>query len=84
MAWLLTELRQAGAGEAIRTLLARGPASHVDLYDPQAIAWLVAELRLAGDVEAIRTLATRVADLGGLDHLAYVADWLEQFRAAFP
>ena len=81
VAWLLTELRQAGAGEAIRTLLARGPASHVDLYDPQAIAWLVAELRLAGDGEAIRTLATRVADLGGLDHLAYVADWLEQFRA---
>jgi len=81
VAWLLTELRQAGAGEAIRTLLARDPASHVDLYDPQAIAWLVAELRLAGDVEAIRTLATRVADLGGHDHLAYVAEWLEQFRA---
>ena len=81
VAWLLTELRQASAGEAIRTLLARDPASHVDLYDRQAIAWLVAELRLAGDVEAIRTLATRVADLGGLDHLAYVADWLEQFRA---
>jgi uncharacterized protein YidB (DUF937 family) len=81
VAWLLTELRQAGAGEAIRTLLARDPASHVDLYDPQAIAWLVAELRLAGDIEAIRTLATRVADVGGLDHLAYLAGWLEQFRA---
>ena len=70
VARLLSELRQAGAGEAIRTLLARGPASHVDLYDPQAIAWPVAELRLAGDVEAILDLATRVADLGGLDHLA--------------
>jgi len=81
VAWLLTELREAGAGEAIRTLLDRDPASHVDLYDMQAIAWLVAELRLAGDVQAIRTLATRVADLGSLDHLAYVADWLEQFQA---
>ncbi len=81
VAWLLTELREAGEGEAIRSLLARDPASHVDLYDPQAIAWLVAELRLAGDVEAIRTLATRVADVGGLDHLAYAAEWLEQFRA---
>ena len=80
VAWLLTELRLAGAGEGIRTLLARDPASHVDLYDPQAIAWLVAELRLAGAGEAIGTLATRVADLGG-DHLAYVAECLEQFRA---
>jgi hypothetical protein len=81
VAWLLTELRQAGASEAIRTLLARDPASHVDLYDPQAIAWLVTELQLAGDVQAIRTLATRVADLGGLDHLPYLAEWLEQFQA---
>jgi hypothetical protein len=79
--WLLTELRQAGDGEAIRTLLARDPASHVDLYDPQAIAWLVAELALAGDGGAIRTLATRVAEVGGLDHPAYLAEWLEHFRA---
>ena len=82
VAWLLTELREAGADEAIRTLLGRGPASHVDLYDPQAIAWLVAELQLAGDVQAIRTLATRLADLGDLDQLASVAEWLEHFRAA--
>jgi hypothetical protein len=81
VAWLLTELREAGAHGAIRTLLARDPASHVDLYDPQAIAWLVAELQLAGDVQAIRTLATRVADRGGLDRLADLAEWLEQFRA---
>ena len=80
VAWLLTELREAGAGEAIRTLLARDPAGHVDLYDPQAIAWLVAELQLAGDVQAIRTLATRVADLSGPGHLAYLAEWLEHFR----
>ena len=78
---MLTELREAGADEAIRTLLARDPASHVDLNDPQAIAWLVAELQLAGDVQAIRTLATRVADLGGPDQLAYLAEWLEHFRA---
>ena len=79
--WLLTELRQAGAGEAVRTLLARDPASHVDLYEPPAIAWLVAELRLAGDAEAIRTLATRVAEVGDLDHPAFLAEWLEHFRA---
>lgn len=81
VAWLLTELREAGAAGAIRTLLARDPASHVDLYDPQGIGWLVAEFQLAGDVQAIRTLATRVADLGGLDHLAYLTEWLEQFLA---
>jgi hypothetical protein len=81
VAWLLTELRMADADEAIRTLLARDPASHVDLYDPQAIAWLVTELRLAGDIEAIRRLATRVADLGGLDHPAAAAEYLEHFRA---
>jgi len=79
--WLLTELREAGAGEAIRGLLARDPASHVHLYHWEAIAWLVAELRLAGDVAAIRTLATRVADQGGLDDMAYLAEWLEQFQA---
>jgi len=81
VAWLLTELREAGAGEAIRRLLARDPARHVDLYDPQAIAWLVAELQLAGDVQAIKTLATRVTEWGALDHVAYLAEWLEHFRA---
>ena len=69
------------ACEAIRTLLDRDPASHVDLSDPQAIAWLVAELQLARDVQAIRTLATRVADRGGPGHLAFLAEWLEHFRA---
>jgi hypothetical protein len=81
VAWLLTELRLAGADEAIRTLLARDPASHVDFYDPTAAGSLVAELRLAGDVQAIRALATRVADLEGLDHITYLAEWAEQFRA---
>ncbi len=52
VAWLLTELREADAGEAIRTLLTRDPAGHVDLNDPQVIAWLVAGLQLAGDVQA--------------------------------
>ena len=41
----------------------------------------MAELQLAGDVQAIRALATRVADLSGPDYLAYLAEWLEHFRA---
>lgn len=82
VAWLLAELRAAGAHDAVRTLLARDPASHADLYDLQAVGRLAAELHAAGDIEAVRTLATRVVDCAAPDDPQYLAECLEEFRAA--
>jgi len=82
VAWLLEELRAAEAHEAIRTLLARDPAGHVDFYDLQAVGRLAAELHAAGDIAAVRTLATRAADAADTDDAAYLAERLEEFRAA--
>ncbi|HEY2269450.1 MAG TPA: hypothetical protein VGI96_43000, partial [Streptosporangiaceae bacterium] len=97
VAWLLAELRAARADEvmagevmagealadaAVRTLLARDPARHADLYEPQAVGRLAAELRAAGDVEAVRTLATRVADGIPPDDPEFLAEWLEEFLEA--
>jgi hypothetical protein len=82
VAWLLEELHAAGADEAIQTLLARDPASRVDFFDLQAVGRLAAELHAAGDSEAVRTLATRWADYADGDNPEYLAERLEEFRAA--
>jgi hypothetical protein len=82
VAWLLQELRAAGADEAIRTLLARDPASQVNFYDLQAVGRLAAELHAAGDGEALRTLAIRWVDYIDPNDPEYLAERLEEFRAA--
>jgi hypothetical protein len=59
LAALLRALGTARAGGAVRALVARDPARHADLNDPQAIARLVAELAVAGDVQAVRYARAR-------------------------
>jgi hypothetical protein len=53
VAGLLRELREAGTGDAVRTLLARDPAGHVSLDNPAAVAWLLKALRAAGVSDAV-------------------------------
>ncbi len=82
MAWLLEELRAADAGEAIQTLLARNPASHVGVYDLQDVVRLAAELHAAGDTGAVQALASRATEFADLDDPGYLAERLQGFRAA--
>jgi hypothetical protein len=51
-------LREAD-GEAARVLLARQPAAHVGLEDPDGVSWLLRQLREAEDEEAVRVLLAR-------------------------
>lgn len=72
MARLLDELRGAGAGEAVRVLLARDPAGQTRVDADQTlgggrrrtVARLLGALRAAGADDAVRHLATRAADAG--------------------
>ena len=48
MAWLLAELRAAGAGDAVQTLLARDPAGQARVGHPHDVARLLRALRAAG------------------------------------
>jgi len=57
-AWLLGELRAAGAGDAV-TALATRAAGQVSLDDPSAAAWLLGELRAAGAGDAVTVLLAR-------------------------
>ena len=61
VALLLQALREAGASNAVTTLLARDPAGHASLGDPRAVAWLLQALREAGASDAVTTLAARAA-----------------------
>ena len=76
VAGLLGELRQAGAGDAIRTLLARDPTAHVRLDDPWGIAVLMDELCEAGADDRARTLAARAAAHVSLSSRMAAADLL--------
>jgi len=67
VAWLLEELRAAGADDAVQTLLARDPAGQARLDDPHDVARLLTALRAAGADEAARALAARAADAGMFD-----------------
>jgi uncharacterized protein YidB (DUF937 family) len=59
VATLLLALREAGAHEQVATLLARDPATQVDLHAPGAVATLLAVLREAGAHEQVATLLAR-------------------------
>ena len=58
---LLETLREAGAGDAARTLLDRDPAAQASLDWPPGVARLLGALREAGAGDAARTLADRAA-----------------------
>ena len=80
---LMEELREAGADDAVRTLLDRDPAAHVSVDDPSTLAWLLGELREAGDGDAVRTLLDRdPAAHARLDDPRAVAWLLRQLREA--
>jgi hypothetical protein len=61
VAWLLDSLRQAGAHDQAAALLARDPAAHAALDDPDGVAWLLDVLREAGAREQAAALADRAA-----------------------
>ena len=65
-AQLLEELRAAGAGDAVRALLARNPGARVSLGANQqrGVARLLTALRTAGAGQTARTLAGRAANAG--------------------
>ena len=59
MASLLDSLREAGADEQAAALLARDPAAHAPLDDPDAVASLLDSLREAGADEQAAALLAR-------------------------
>jgi hypothetical protein len=67
VAVVLRALREAGADDAVRTLLDRDPAAHASLDDPDSVAWLLRALSEAGADDAVRTLADRAANAGMFD-----------------
>ncbi len=80
---LLGALREAGAGAAVATLLARDPAGHASLDDPLAVALLLGALRAAGAGDAVATLLARdPAGHASLDDPHAVAFLLQALRAA--
>jgi hypothetical protein len=58
-------LREAGASDAVHTLLDRDPAAHASLDDPQAVTELLAALRETGasDVATARATNAGMFDL---------------------
>src|SRR5262249_44950768 len=71
----------AGAGDAVATLLARDPASHVSLDDPWSVAELLKELCEAGAGDAVATLLARDPDSHvSLDDPRSVAGLLRELR----
>jgi len=82
IAWLLAELRDAEATEAIQALLARDPAGQVQLDDLWDVASLLEGLDAAGASDAVRTLAARAAGQASLDDAQAVAWLLAALRKA--
>jgi hypothetical protein len=68
--WLLGELREAGAGDAVQALLARDPAARVSLDNPFDVAELLWRLHEAGDEDAVQALAARAANAGIFGYFA--------------
>ncbi len=83
VAWLLRELREAEASDAVSALLARDPAAQTSLDDPGAVAELLRELRAAGASDAVTALLARdsVAQTS-LDSPRTVGELLRELRAA--
>jgi hypothetical protein len=83
VAWLLRELRAAGADDAVRALLARDPAGHARLAPLDYLngpVQLLRELRAAGADDAVHNLATRAATDTPLDNPHTTAELLRQLR----
>ena len=78
--WLLRTLREAGAGDAVTTLLARDPARHADVNHPQVVFEWLGALRAAGDDDAATALATRAAGYVSLENTGTVAVLLKMLR----
>jgi uncharacterized protein YidB (DUF937 family) len=62
IAILLRAIREAGADEQVRILLAKDPARHARLDDPLAVARLLEELQRAGNPDQVTRLAKRAAE----------------------
>ncbi len=82
VARLLEVLREAGADEAVRALLARDPARHARLDHRWDLGRLLAALHAAGADDAVRGLGTRAAEHASLDDPQYVAWLLRALHAA--
>ena len=83
VALLLRELGEAGASDAVTTLLARDPAGHASLDDPWGVALLLRELGEAGASDAVTTLLARdPAGHASLDDPGGVAELLPALGAA--
>jgi uncharacterized protein YidB (DUF937 family)/transcriptional regulator with XRE-family HTH domain len=83
VARLLDDLREAGAGEQVTALLARGPAAHASIDDPIGVALLLKALRKAGAGEQVTALLARdLAANVSLDKLFHVAHLLVVLREA--
>ncbi|MFI6991808.1 hypothetical protein [Nonomuraea wenchangensis] len=80
---LLNSLREAGAEDQMRMLLARDPAGHVTLDNPRYVAVLLNSLREAGAHDQMRALAERAAWHAALDlfDVLYLLDSLRQAGA---
>jgi uncharacterized protein YidB (DUF937 family) len=83
VAFLLGELREAGASQQIATLLDRDPAARVALDHPYGVTSLLDGLREAGASQQIATLLDRdPAASVALDDSDAVADLLDRLREA--
>jgi hypothetical protein len=81
VARLLRVLRSAGADDAIQVLLARDPATQVQLMFPEDVAQMIEALRTAGAGAAVDALASRIADQVDVYYL-WDATLLTALRAA--
>jgi hypothetical protein len=79
---LLRSPREAGAHEQAAALLARDPAAHAALDNPDDVARLLRNLREAGAHDQAAALAARAAAHAPLDDLRDVARLLASLREA--
>jgi uncharacterized protein YidB (DUF937 family) len=82
VALLLRELWEAGADEAVCTLLSRDPAGSVSLEDPWGIGMLLEALRLTGAEEAVRSLTTRAGSCVSLESTQGIGTLLTSLHEA--
>src|SRR5262245_59424223 len=82
VAFLLHELRAAGATGQVATVLESDPAAHARLDNPDAVALLLDELREAGASGQVTTLAKRAATHASLDDPDAVASLLRALHEA--
>ena len=81
VARLLDSLRKTSAQDQVTALLARDPAAHVSLDDPEASLSLLDSLREAGAQHQVTALADRAAEhvtLGDPDGVTSLLEWLRE------